>query len=262
MPRNRLRRIGEGPSRAPSAPLFRGALILSSALLVSNCGLENVSFYTPPTFQNYSGVLRLTHSTANTDSTFLGYNVYYKAYADPKKAGSEKASVEAALGLATSTPESSLNQIKGLGFKPVYLASKPDNETLPLLSVPDADKSTGRYFSISLTANSDPANWSFTDSTDPSTAAGTEIVRSTAKSKDGQYVGNSFNGEYVVGDKDYDGSVADSTAPISSPYGSTIHFVFFAVAYGYDLVKIRDIYSMPVSLDGEPVEYFIPYLGQ
>jgi hypothetical protein len=120
---------------------------------------------------------------------------------------------------------------------------------MPLLQIPVAEKTIPITFTIYLTPTGTPNNWFYT-STDSS--VGTDLTRST---------GYSFNSQYTLGDKDYDSLGSDGTTNVTVSSFATIHFVFFALAFGYDPAKILNIYSMPVSL-GSVVDYVLPNISQ
>lgn len=248
-PRNRINPLGEGRRSFPSSGLVRLAVLAMPALLLCACGLETVSYYSPPTLSWDGSILVLTHSTANTDVTFRGYDVYYRAYADETRAKTDRESIETALGLSTSTPEGMRAKITGLSFRPIYLASDKMNEPSPLF-VESSNKAV--QYSITFTSGDRTKNWFYTSTVDGVPTQGPDLIRSTMKDIEVQ---NSFNFTYSVGDKDYDGT--GGVLSVNTSPGSTIHFVFFAIGYGFDPVKLTDIYSLPAALY-KNIDYPIP----
>jgi hypothetical protein len=243
MPSNDPRRIGEGERPLLSVSLSRLSATLAATLALCSCGLETVTYFTAPSFVSLGSTLKLTHSIENTDSDFIGYDIFYRAYRDQSKASDDKSTIDNLIGQSTATPQSTLQQIKNLGFQMIRLSTNPSIDQLPLFRV--TAKSTQVYYLISINLLNQAGDWYYTVSTDPSSSAGIGIVRSTE---------SSFNSLYAATDKDYNGLAKDGTTADSSPSlsGDTVYFVFYAIAYGYDISKpTAGIYSMPASLSSE-----------
>lgn len=235
VPRNSRKtrnRAGKGrPSPALKRPAWLGIALLA-ALALSSCGLESSTYYYTPsfTFSGTSGPIVLQHNTANTDSSFLGYEVYYRVYYnDSNGDGYDAADADYVMISSTVqntdvyTPTTALNKLKAQGF--VRLLSDTDYETYF-----HTTSSSSTKFTIQL--DNSVRNWYFTDSSD-STSTQTAIYRNTGSSD------VSFNTTYTSGDDDY-----DSSTTIGS--GKEIYIVMFAVAYGFDLSSSGAIYSLPV----------------
>jgi hypothetical protein len=205
------------------------------------CGVESVSYYSPPSFTYGGNVITLTHNTVNTES-FLGYDIYYRVYNDDNTAQADRTFIENASNSANSTPESVLGQVTSRGFKKMYLAAIPATAPTPLLSI--ASPTTAVTFTIQMPQSTQFTNWYFTKSTDASLVP-TEIIRCI-----NSIGSNSFNSLYNPGDSDY-------AASIQAGDGTQVYMVAFAVAYGYDLTNLVSIFSFPASLYSE-IKYSIP----
>jgi hypothetical protein len=218
-------RRGEGKSR--SRALLRLALaVLGPLPWLCACGLESVNYYSPPDFQYAGNIITLRHNSDNGDSSFLGYDIYYRAYYSLAEADSARSSIESATNSTTSTPESVLSKMTSeLGFKKIYLASAPTDEPKPLF------KDGARIHYIYLPKDSSTTNWYYVTN---SSSDHVEIVRSTG-------YGDSFNEAYKINDADY-GSTTNGVNH------GTVYIVAFALAYGYDFSKLASIYSFPASL--------------
>jgi hypothetical protein len=227
--------IRECPIGGAPFPVLRRIVylgfVLFAALAVSSCGLESSTYYYTPsfTFSGTSGPIVLQHNTANTDSSFLGYEVYYRVYYnDAAGNGYEAADADYVMISSTVqntdvyTPTTALNKLKAQGF--VRLLSDTDYETYF-----HTTSSSSTKFTIQL--DNSVRDWYFIDSSDSSTQ--TAIYRNTGST------GVSFNTTYTSGDDDY-----DSSTTIGS--GKEIYIVMFAVAYGFDLSSSGAIYSLPV----------------
>jgi hypothetical protein len=230
-------RRGEG--RPAAAPPFTRIFIALLAIVgftffYDGCGLETVTYYSPPSFSYGSNILTLTHNSANSNA-FLGYDIYYRAYYSLPEADAARQNIENLTASVSSTPESILTQMTSTGFKKIYLASNPLTAPIPLFPVASGTTPT---FTIQMPNTSQSTNWYFIVSTDASNnPTETEIVRGIGISTN-----NSFNYQYAVGDLDYGSTTGSVTA------GSIVNLVFFAVAYGYDFTKLTSVYSFPQSL--------------
>jgi hypothetical protein len=195
-------------------------------LIFSGCGLETVAYYSPPYFLNAGQVITLTHNPQNSDSNFLGYDIYYRAYYSASDADTARNAIENTTNSTSSTPESVLLQMTNTGFKKIYAYLTPQTPPTPLFAV-----SSATTFNIQMSRSSS-ANWYYNTDTPQ-----TEIVRGI-----GLAANNSFNYQYLDGDVDY------GSKGYSVQSGGTVYFVFFAVAYGYDFSRLSAIYSFPQSL--------------
>jgi len=229
---SRGRRLGEGRrfTRLPSfgASVTIWLILVFPLLTLTGCGIDqNLVYYSPPGFVPGGGnIVTLTHNSSNVDS-FLGYDIYYRAYSILNDADSARVAIENASNLTTATPEGVLSQLTSKGFKKIYLASNPSVSPTPLLS-------GATTYTIQILQ---ATNWYYT-----SDVASTQnyLIRGIGS------LGKSFNDTYLAADPD------TSTAS-DLVTGSTIYIVAFAVAYGYDFTKLTSIYSLPASLYQEIV---------
>lgn len=244
------RRLGEG--RPCLATIIGFLLAVACCLLFTTCGLEDVYYFSPPGFENQSGVLKLTHNTVNTEASFIGYKIYYRVYSANNAAAAEddRTAIVNAAGLETATPEGILSKMTSLGFKPIYINSQL-NEPLPLLK--PSSTSISEAFYIHPTG---PGDWYYlapgddeeTILDDPTTYADHFLVRYPIKSD--VTILESFNSAYSVSEPDYD------STDVASKSSDKVYFVFFAIAYGFDITK--SVYSLPADL-GSAIEYSIQY---
>jgi hypothetical protein len=234
------RRGEDGPRADPSSGCFLDLalfLVVGFSFFFNGCGLETVTYYSPPSFSYGSNILTLTHNSANS-SAFLGYDIYYRAYYSQSEADTARQNIENLTSSVSSTPESVLTQMTSTGFKRIYLASNPLTAPIPLLPVASG---TAPTYTFQMPNNTQSTNWYFTVSTDTSNApTETEIVRGLGISTN-----NSFNYQYAVGDIDYGSTTGAVT---SNGLVNSVSLVFFAVAYGYDFTKLTSVYSFPQSL--------------
>jgi hypothetical protein len=244
------RRLGEGhPSLAT---ILASMLSVACCLFFTTCGLEDVYYFSPPGFENQSGVLKLTHNTVNTEASFIGYKIYYRVYSENNATAAEddRTAIVNAAGLETATPEGILSKMTSLGFKPIYINSQL-NEPLPLLK--PKSTSVAEVFSIHYPTASDwyylaPGDDEETILADPTTYADHFLVRYPLKSDVTSL--ESFNSAYSVSDPDYDSTIASESR-------DNVNFVFFAIAYGFDITK--SIYSLPADLGSVIAGYTIQY---
>jgi hypothetical protein len=210
----------------PPLRLASLAAVASAALCLSGCGLESVTYYSPPTFAYAGNILTLTHNSDNSDSSFLGYDIYYRAFGTLAEANTARASIESATNATTSTPESVLALLAANSFKKVYRATAPTTAPSPLL-----DEGATTYY-MYLANDSSTTNWYYITNID---ATHVEIVRGTGN-------GDSFNDSYLAGDVDY----GSTTMSVTSK--GSVYIVAFAVAFGYDFTNLKSTYSFPASL--------------
>jgi hypothetical protein len=221
--------LGEGrsPDRRPSLGRYVafGLSFSLPILFLVGCGIETVTYYTAPNFA-YSGNL-ITLTSTNSGGNFIGYDIYYRAYGSFTDAETARNTIESATNSTSATPQGVILQMSGtMGFKKIYLASNPLISPTPLL------KGSGIYY-IQPWGNSSTVNWYFTSDV---VSSQTQIVRGV-----GSKTNNSFNYQYLPGDVDY-GSATGVTQ------GNSVFIVAFAVAYGYDVSTLTEIYSFPASL--------------
>jgi hypothetical protein len=223
--------VGRGKGTSPSGfPLrLNLAVILAiSTLAFNGCGIENgVTYYSPPDFAYAGNLITLRHNSDNSDSSFLGYDIYYRAYYTLAEANTARSSIESATNSTASTPESVLSLLSSSGFRKINLASAPTVTQTPLLK----EGPSTYYFSLSN--DSPTTNWYY--STNEAPATHIQIVRGTG-------YGESFNEPYLVGDIDY-GSTENGIGS-----GVAVYIDAFAVAYGYNFSSLASIYSFPASL--------------
>lgn len=218
MPRNRPGRLasaGRVRCRLFSLP---PALILAAAALLSSCGLETVTIYDSPGFSDVTGILTLTHDTSNdSESSFLGYEIYYRAYDSTDKANTDRTAIEAAIDLDSATPDSCMSKLESLNYRRMTNASGSDERPRFRRTI---------FSSDSLYIYYGPLGWDI-ENVD---VVGDDIRRWTK---------DSFNSAYVSGDEDYAG-----TDDLTNE--NTVYFVFFAVAYGVDFAtSFNEILSYP-----------------
>jgi len=236
MPRNDVGVIGESNNNLFSCLVF---FVLLNIICVSfpGCGLDSTVFYSPPTLINGGNSIILTHNTANTDASFLGYEVYYRVYMVDSNFYSAKAEADLVTIASTQdtslyTPASAFQKLTtGLGFVRLTTTSG----TMPLLEyVPF----TANVFTIQPIGST---KWYYYSD---SIGAPTYLVRNNLNH-------DSFNSSYGSFDIDY----FDKT-PTIGPSGN-ICVSFFAVAYGFDFsASTTTIFSLP-SL-GARLSYTLP----
>jgi hypothetical protein len=182
------------------------------------------------------------HNDANSDN-FLGYDIYYRVYQKESDATSDRSTVVALADSTSSAPDTVLTKIKNLGYKKIYNALTPTVEPTPLLNFELSNSATKYY--LYMESGSVSTNWYYTTNADTS-SEGTELVRGIEQASGS----NSFNYPYTTSDGDYKGSSGSSS-------GSTVYFMAFAIAYGYNLASLTNIYSLPASLE-EPLSFTLP----
>jgi hypothetical protein len=233
-----------GMSRGGGAcfcPLWLGKLLAFAvlALVLGGCGIqESTSYLQPPGFSDAGGMLTLSDVSANdSDSSFLGYDIYYRAYyynssaADSPDADTALNAIDAAIGSSTSTPDSVLSLMTSTySFRKMYLAATPSVTPTPLLP-----KNVSTYY-IYYPNTSSTKDWYYT-----TTASTTQInlIRNNGNTNASE---NSFNYTYTISDPDY----GSTTNGVTS--GGYVAIVAFAVAYGYDFSTLTTKTSFPASL--------------
>jgi hypothetical protein len=231
-----MRRSRGGPSGGVSAlalAFLASGLALSSSLL--SCGIETVKVYAAPTLSPSGGLITLTHNTANDADadTFLGYEVYYRAYQDSSAASADISTMATVIGGENATPESCIAKLESLKFHRFYDYLGQDKR--PLF---DIDIATS--FKIFLD-HSSSSGW-YVDEFSKTPTDTSPICRAIPSSDSVV----PFNSTYASTDVDYSGSTISS---------GTLYFAFFAIAYGFDFSStFKDIYSLPASI-GTPIEF-------
>jgi len=241
------------------------ALVVSSVVVIlslTTCGIETVTTLQPPLFTNPSNnLLSLTHNTSNSDSNSLkGYEIYYRAFQTQTNADAARTAIEQATATTTSSPETVLALMVSSGFTRMYDANGYDgaNGTRPLFYVSaseittavtyqlylDSSSSSSPNVTLTLSGGSSPlystgfSSWYFTRSVAIPTTWHVSISRSISTSGSPM----SFESMYAPTDVDYNGPGQGG--------GSSLYFVFFAVAYGLDTSSgsFSFLYSFPTSL--------------
>jgi hypothetical protein len=257
VPRNRVGRSGEA-YLSPAAVFAFLVLFFISCLSLAGCGLESSVYYSLPTFyiSGNSFPVTLTHNTANSDSSFLGYDVYYRVYFDPNAATTDLAVITAVNDINSYTPSSALAKLRGMGFvrlqslgQTTSISTPTLNQTSPLFHVANNGIASTYLIMFNSTGSNwyNVYNWYYTVS-DDNNVQQTQLVRNISTT--GALV--SFNSAYSVGQLDY----ADISH--SPPSGSSqIYIILFAVAYGFDFTSTSSstIYSFPV---GAELKYTLP----
>jgi len=208
----------------PALAFLAAALALSAAL--SSCGLETVQTYDAPSFTYEGGLLKLTHDADNGSADyFLGYEIYYRAYSSETAMQTDREAIEDLADNDDSTPETCVDKLESLDFQRIKNEYGKDDR--PLFTY-----GSDNTFYIQLSASSD---WPYYRSAD-APVTGQIVTRSISTSSKPV----SFISQYSsLSDDDYEGSTTTT--------GVTVYFAFFAVAYGFDITTISNIYSLPRS---------------
>ncbi len=216
MPRDRIGRLGkESAGRRQALSL---ATALAAAALLASCGLETVVIYESPGFTDDAGRLTLSHDAANeSDPSFLGYEIYYRAYDSSEAADTDRKAIEAAIDQDSATPDSCMSKLESLKFRRMTNAVGSDERPRFRTSIFIADKLAIFYGA---------SGWDIAD-----VAPDEDDIK--------RWTSQSFNSTYYPDDEDYAGS---STLVSPNP----AYFVFFAVAYGFDIVSgFKEVHSYP-----------------
>jgi hypothetical protein len=229
-------------NRGGPRPLALASLSAVSALAASlcSCGIETVQIYSAPSLVDSGGSLTLTHDSDNAiDGTFLGYEIYYHIYDDSvdnaKKATDDRKAVESLAAQESSTPDACIEKLSSLGFKRLKDANGLDGR--PIFAI-----ASDSVFTIGFPPNED---WYYYGASSPATHH--EVTRWISEPSD--IVSFVSSAGYAPSDSDYTGS---------SMTGGTIHVVFFAVAYGFDITTLSTIESLPASTYTEISLYVVP----
>jgi hypothetical protein len=221
-----MRRSRVGPRRLALASLSAVSALAAS---LCSCGIETVQIYSAPSLVDTGLSLTLTHNPNNaTDGTFLGYEIYYHVYDDSvdnaNKATDDRKAVEALAAQESATPDGCISKLSSLGFKRLKDANGLDGR--PLFAI-----ASDSVFSIGIRPNED---WYYYGASSPAT----HHAVSRWISEPSDTVSFVSSSGYASGDSDYTGSNMTS---------GTIHVVFFAVAYGFDIATLSTIESLPAS---------------
>jgi hypothetical protein len=225
-----------GPSGGSSrlALAFLAAGLAFSPSLAS-CGLETVRVYSAPSLSSSGGLVTLTHNAANDAdaASFLGYEVYYRAYQDSAAASADISTLAAFIGADSVTPESCISKLESMKFHRFY--NYLGQDARPLFNVDIATS-----FNIFLD-QSNITGW-YVDEFSKTPIDTSPICRAISSSDSAA----PFNSTYESTDADYSGSTISS---------GTLYFAFYAIAYGVDFASsFKEIYSLPASI-GTPVEF-------
>jgi hypothetical protein len=223
-----------GPSLGASA-LALAFLASGLALSLGSCGLETVKVYAAPSISSSAGLITLTHNSANDADadTFLGYEVYYRAYQDSSSASADISTMATVIGGDNATPESCIAKLESLKYHRFYNYLGQDKR--PLFNVDIATS-----FKIFLD-QSTPVGW-YVDEFSKTPIDTSPICRAISSSE----TAVPFNSTYATTDSDYSGSTTITSG--------TLYYAFFAIAYGFDFSSLKEIYSLPASI-GTPVDF-------
>jgi hypothetical protein len=219
-----------------------------------SCGLESIPYYDPPIVQGaYETDTAITfyHDT-NNGQDFLGYDLYYRFYANKTNAETALSKIAAMASSTSMSPDQVYTAIKATyNFKPIVGMSSNGQpiEHEPLFLVPSAARSTSIQYIMTFTQIDLLGNWTVYDSYSRTSI---DIVRSKIDSATG--LNKSFNGDFVAsasgtsgGDEDYDGS-PDYGTSLWTDRDTALYLVAFAVGKGQDPQNIwLLIPSMPAS---------------
>ncbi len=162
--------------------------------------------------------MSLTHNTANdSDASFLGYEIYYRVYDNSDTADSDRKAIEAVINQSLATPDSCMSKLDSLKYRRMTNAAGSDERPRFRTSI---------FIGGKLIIYYGASGWDIADVAPD----GDDIKRWTK---------DSFNSAYSPGDEDYAGSTILTS-------GSSAYFVFFAVAYGFDIpAGFKEINSIP-----------------
>lgn len=202
--------------------------------VITSCGIYTyVSLLPPKDFSAPStSMLELLHQLENNDGsdrTFLGYEIFYRAYDSWLAANADIVTLNSYANSSYSDdPVGFIDSAKmSLGF--VRLRKYTNTtDTSPLVTIVDA--SPEAYY---LELNSDK-DWII--SADISTIADDIVLARNINIDYSTRYSFAKASNYQNGDADYEGS--------DSP--STVYFVFFACAFGTDPTSFTNLYSTPV----------------
>ncbi len=269
-------RGGATGGRAARRALHLAQLLFfaSLSLCLTTCGIQTTtSFFQPPQFVSPSpNLIQLTHNTANNVGGALlkGYEVYYRAFDTLATAESARSAIEQATVSLNATPETCLNLMQSSGFSRIFDADGNDgpNGIRPLFTVTTENLNTALQYNIILDFGTLPSTavnsnnilapnnttvpyWYYyqTVATNPHYA----ITRSISTQSIPVSFESGYNANTTPSSYDYTGN--------GSGIGSTLYFVFFAVAYGIDTsgaATFNPIYSLPASLYIPALPYTLP----
>jgi len=215
--------------------------LLAFVLLFVGCGIQVYVYFDKPDLSlPSSNLLELDPNPLNydtSDSSFKGYEIFYRIYDDQEVAESDIGLLDqhnGYIGDSYLPGEFVSYATNTLGF--ARLRKSTDNKS-PLISI---TSDSGSPYYIQLNVGTD---WildlgNINNSADDIAT----VVRSNAT--DSTRVSFYKKAYYQKNDSDYEGE--------SSP--SQVYFVFFAVAYGVDSTSFEDVYSEP-SIILTPAKY-------
>jgi hypothetical protein len=226
-PRGRAGPGGARPAGATLASLLAAAAALAA---LCSCGMETVKVYSAPTLAYSGGLITLTHNSANDAeaSTFLGYELYYRAYQDSAAAETDRSALATFINTESTTPETCIARLESLKFHRVY--NYQGKDARPLFG-----KTIANVFHVYLSPS---LSW-YVDEFSRTPTDTSPVYRAVSSSSSLVAFNSS---DYDIADADYSGS--------SSISSGTVYFVFFATAYGFDFSSnLKEVVSLPTGLD-------------
>ncbi|HTX71757.1 MAG TPA: hypothetical protein VMC79_02940 [Rectinemataceae bacterium] len=263
--------MAEGPTIAGEGAHLRlqcvGMALLAVACLyfLTGCGIETITYFYPPLAGSAiqsSTSLTLSHNTSNNSSDFLGYDLYYRCYADLTKAEADRVAIESLAASSSSSPDAVLYAMVNT-WKFTRMYNSTGAGSTPLLSFPSTPyKSSPATFIISLSSSSE---WtvSSTYSGSPVINSGLTLYRSaTISSGSHKYFTApppspsglaDFDALTLPSDPDYDGYTytggVASGYPADNYYSTptSLFIVVFAIGLGLPTDNINMVPSIPAS---------------
>jgi len=210
-----------------------GVAVTVSALsfALGGCGLENIPYYDPPVFSSDGATILTLRDNGNVstdDSSFKGYEVFYRAYTSSENAELIQETLTTYAGNVVSgdmEPDTFMTWAENNGF--VRMCRLSDSAALLV-----APTDTSNYY-IQLPQDQDWYIWQDGSSTQ------TAVARSiSSTSRLSFYKASNYNS----GDADFAGTVTPST-------GTTLYFVFFAAGYWVNTEDLTANYGAPEVAD-------------
>lgn len=211
--------------------------VCALSFVLSGCGLENIPYYDPPVFLSDGSTiltLRDNGNVATDDSSFKGYEVFYRAYTS---SGTAESIQETLTTYAASVvdgdmePDSFMTYAENLGFVRMRRLS---DTAAPLIAPTD----TSNYY-IQLPQSQDWYIWQDGSSTQTSVA---RTISSTTRLS--FYIASNYHGS-----NDTNGSDADFAGTATPSTGTTLYFVFFAAGYWINTEDLTANYGAPEVAD-------------
>lgn len=210
--------------------LCAAATVLALSIVLSGCGLENIPYYDPPIF-SYDGTILTLRDNGNVsadDSSFKGYEVFYRVYTSSGTAESIQETLTTYAASVTDgdmEPDTFMTYAENLGFVRMRRGS---DSSAPLIAPTD----TSNYY-IQLPQDQDWYIWQ--DGVSAQTAVARTI---SSTSRLSFYKASNYNS----GDADFAGTATPST-------GTTLYFVFFAAGYWINTEDLTANYGAPEVAD-------------